>query len=203
MRTRSFLFLPIEFWALSLALHLTLWAWVRSSWRNPSLDLTGLTLELVPKVSAQPSRALPDQNADVWRRADRPKVRTRSSPPLRPVPSFPGPSIANEGTGTARSYSVAEVSRLPEALNPVKPLYPPEAKRQGIEGVVILRVDIDATGAVKKVDLVQGLGYGCDEMAIEALWRTQFRPALFGDMPVPVHGLRIPYRFELNGVDNP
>jgi protein TonB len=72
-----------------------------------------------------------------------------------------------------------------------------------MEGVVILQVDIDATGAVKKVDLVQGLGYGCDEAAIDALWRTTFRPALSGDLPVPVHGLRIPYRFELSEINAP
>ncbi len=203
MRTRSFLFLPIEFWLLSLALHLALWTWVRLDWRNPSLDLTGLTLELVPKAPSSPARL--DPNTDVWRCPDRPRVLAKPLPPPEPVsiPSVPGPSVGTAGVGSARSYSVAEVSRLPEALIPLKPLYPPEAKRQGIEGVVILRVDIDATGAVKKVDLVQGLGYGCDEAAIDALWRTTFRPALSGEMPVPVHGLRIPYRFELSGTDTP
>jgi len=78
----------------------------------------------------------------------------------------------------------------------MKPEYPEAAKRVNIEGVVILQVDIDATGAVKKVDLIQGLGYGCDEAAISAMKQSTFTPAFDKGGPVAV---RVPlgYRFQL------
>jgi len=61
--------------------------------------------------------------------------------------------------------------------------------------VVILQVDIDATGGVKKVELVQGLGYGCDDSALSAAQKSTFSPAMAGTEPAPVR-IRIPYRFK-------
>ncbi len=79
----------------------------------------------------------------------------------------------------------------------MKAVYPEAAKRANIEGVVILQVDIDATGAVKMVQLIQGLGYGCDEAALAAAQQSLFAPAYAGDEPVAVR-LRIPYRFKFD-----
>jgi protein TonB len=86
---------------------------------------------------------------------------------------------------------------LPNFVTQVKAVYPEAAKRANIEGVVILQVDIDATGAVKMVRLIQGLGYGCDEAALSAAQQSVFSPAYAGDEPVPVR-LRIPYRFKFD-----
>ncbi len=92
---------------------------------------------------------------------------------------------------------MAQVSQLPHFIKQVKADYPEAAKHANIEGVVILQVDIDATGAVKKVELIQGLGYGCDESAIVAIQQSTFSPALAGGEAVPVR-FRIPYRFKFD-----
>ncbi len=44
--------------------------------------------------------------------------------------------------------------------------YPEQAKLQNISGRVFLRFVINETGDVTNVQLVQGLGYGCDEAAL-------------------------------------
>jgi protein TonB len=101
--------------------------------------------------------------------------------------------LAGNGTGPYRS--IAEVSRMPRFINQVKPVFPDAAKRANIEGVVILQVDIDATGAVKMVQLIQGLGYGCDEAAVAAIHESTFSPAYAGDEPVPCRVTQS-YRFK-------
>ena len=43
--------------------------------------------------------------------------------------------------------------------------YPEEAKRNNIEGTVILELSIDPTGKIDSIDLKRSVGYGCDEEA--------------------------------------
>jgi len=44
-------------------------------------------------------------------------------------------------------------------------VYPEEALKNNIEGVVQLKIDIDHKGKVTGVKLMQGIGHGCDEEA--------------------------------------
>lgn len=55
--------------------------------------------------------------------------------------------------------------------------YPPEAKALGIEGVIRVRLIVDATGAVKTATLLNKLGHGLDELALSRAKRIQFDPA--------------------------
>ncbi|MDI6704138.1 MAG: energy transducer TonB [bacterium] len=88
------------------------------------------------------------------------------------------------------------VSKLPEIIELFKPEYPELARARGLEGVVILEVDIDTKGFVKEVRVVKSLGFGFDEAAVKAIKRCRFSPAeQFGKL-VPVR-MRIPIRFEL------
>lgn len=154
------------------------------------LDLSGANspISLAPPVAED----------EVWQK---PFFKHRAVPvkktEKKPVPP-PSPSAGPSdypGNGAGPYRSLAEVSRLPRFITQVKAVYPEAAKRANIEGVVILQVDIDATGAVKMVRLIQGLGYGCDEAAMAAAQQSVFSPAYAGDEPVPVR-LRIPYRFK-------
>jgi protein TonB len=202
---RTFLALDAAPWGLSLLVHGLALAALLYLGRSRVVDLEGLTLDLSTLASAPASGAAAPPKEELWRRPNAPS-RIAPPPPKKEPESLapPAPAPPAPVSGNAPAYrSIAEVSRLPQALSLVKPGYPPAARQAGVEGTVILQVDIDATGAVKRVDLIQGLGYGCDEAAIDALWKTPFRPAFSGDTPVPVQGLRIPYRFTLSGTDNP
>ncbi len=56
------------------------------------------------------------------------------------------------------------------------PLYSDEARRRGLEGVVVVRAHIDATGRVRDARVAQGLGAGLDQNALVALRQWHFRP---------------------------
>lgn len=67
------------------------------------------------------------------------------------------------------------------------PPYPRQARRQGIQGQVVLRVCIGTSGEVSKVDVVKSLGFGCDEAAADwARTRWKFEPAKQGGQPIPM-----------------
>jgi len=62
---------------------------------------------------------------------------------------------------------------------------------------VLLRVCVDADGAVASAEVVRGLGAGCDEAAMAwARKKWRFRPAQKGDRPVSMC-IRQSVRFEL------
>jgi TonB family protein len=58
-----------------------------------------------------------------------------------------------------------------------RPEWTEEARRNRIQGVVILSATFGADGRVKHVRVLRGLGYGLDEKAIEAALKIRFIPA--------------------------
>lgn len=88
------------------------------------------------------------------------------------------------------------VSQMPQVLNEIRVAYPKAAKQAGVEGAVVFDLLIDATGTVRQMTFVSGLGYGCDEAATEALKKFRFRPAMMNGQPVAVK-IRYAYRFVL------
>ena len=77
------------------------------------------------------------------------------------------------------------------------PAYPRLARRQGHEGVVVLRARISPSGACMSVAILRSSGHTeLDEAAVEAVRAWQFRPALVGGKPVEAE-LQIPIRFRL------
>ncbi|MBM3591017.1 MAG: energy transducer TonB [Alphaproteobacteria bacterium] len=64
-----------------------------------------------------------------------------------------------------------------KVLQKIRPKYTREAIEDEIEGKVILMVSIDENGIVADVKLIKGLGYGLDELAIEAVKLWRFHPA--------------------------
>jgi len=66
----------------------------------------------------------------------------------------------------------------------VAPTYPPAALEQGIEGTVVLRLFIDAHGAVEHVEVVSTPGYGLEDAAAAAAKQFRFKPATHDDEPV-------------------
>jgi TonB family protein len=69
------------------------------------------------------------------------------------------------------------VDRPVEILFKPEPSYSDEAKRRRIEGTVTLEVEFGATGEIQVLRVVQGLGYGLDEAAEQAVMRIRFKPA--------------------------
>ena len=74
--------------------------------------------------------------------------------------------------------AAAAARTLPvEILYKPKPVYTEEAKRQRIEGEVLLKVAFSASGQVEVLGVTRGMGYGLDEAAIAAARQIRFKPA--------------------------
>jgi TonB family protein len=72
---------------------------------------------------------------------------------------------------------VLPVTRSVEILSKPLPAYTEEARRQRVEGEVLLEVMFAASGQVRVLGTVRGLGHGLDESAIAAAEAISFRPA--------------------------
>ena len=77
-----------------------------------------------------------------------------------------------------------------------RPAYPAVAVRLRIEGEVSMRLAVDASGKVTKVDLIKGVGRGgIDEAAIAAAKGARFKPATKNGAPVAgTYLLVMPFR---------
>ncbi|MBN2417209.1 TonB family protein [bacterium] len=74
-------------------------------------------------------------------------------------------------------------------------VYPRIAQEAGIEGIVRVNTHIDTAGNVLHTKILQGLGGGCSEAAMEAVKDTKWKPALQKGKPVEVW-VAIPVRFQ-------
>jgi protein TonB len=73
----------------------------------------------------------------------------------------------------------------PEVIMKPTPYYTEDARKERIEGIVVLQVVIRANGSVDSFKVLQGLGHGLDESAIRTIanqWK--FRPATIRGTPV-------------------
>ena len=68
----------------------------------------------------------------------------------------------------------------------MKPDYTEEARRRGVEGDVVLEIVVRSNGTVGDVRVMQGLGGGLDQRAIDAVRQWKFSPARRFGTPVDV-----------------
>ena len=61
--------------------------------------------------------------------------------------------------------------------------YPEIAKRAGIQGKVIIQAFIDENGDVVHTKVLNGIGAGCDEVAVDAVKKTKFNPGTQNGKP--------------------
>jgi periplasmic protein TonB len=74
----------------------------------------------------------------------------------------------------------------PGLIREIKPDYTEEARRRSIAGDVVLEIVVRTDGSVGEVRLLQGLGAGLDQRAIEAVKQWRFSPARRNGTPVDV-----------------
>jgi TonB family protein len=113
------------------------------------------------------------------------KVRTTNFGNAEPAPSeAPKKQAATVSKDTPVSL-----------LSKPAPSYTLEARQRKIEGDVELDVEFTATGQVRVIRVVQGLGYGLDESAVKAAEKIRFAPARRDGQAVDAQGrLKIVFR---------
>src|ERR1700685_3629525 len=83
-----------------------------------------------------------------------------------------------------KQTAVASKTTPIEILFKPKPAYTDDGRAKKIEGDVVLQVLFTASGEVKVLSVVQGLGHGLDESAQTAARQIRFRPAQQDGQPV-------------------
>ncbi len=95
-------------------------------------------------------------------------------------------SATNEG-----EEFLAFAETMPEPVGGLKAIfsnvkYPTIAKKAGLEGKVYLLAMINEDGSVHDVQVIKGVGGGCDEAAMEAVKVAKFAPGKNAGVPVKV-----------------
>jgi len=85
----------------------------------------------------------------------------------------------------------------PRRARPSKPSYPPTLKAQGIEGEVMVRVSIDATGKVTDVAIMRGSGHAAFDTAARTAARAEVFEAATRDGKAVPYTLSYSYRFRI------
>jgi TonB family protein len=100
---------------------------------------------------------------------------------------FSEPAPAKAQTVVAKLSPIASVAIQSKPA----PVYTEEARRLHVEGDVVVQVVFSATGEIRIVKVVKGLGHGLDEAAVAATRQIRFTPARrdgqFVDYPATIH----------------
>jgi TonB family protein len=87
------------------------------------------------------------------------------------------PTVRSHLTDTAARTVPAEILSKPT------PTYTPEARSLRIQGEVLLEAVLEASGSLRVVRVVRGLGHGLDDNAVRAAEQIHFKPAMKDGQP--------------------
>ncbi len=75
--------------------------------------------------------------------------------------------------------------------------YPALARENGLQGIVLVTFVVDERGKIDKVQVLRGIGGGCDEEAIRVMQAMpRWKPGKYRGMPVRVQ-FNLPFRFTI------
>ena len=148
----------------------------------------------------------------------------RSLPPPTPTPTptpeaTPSPSLPSQSQVTAdknedyrctedgtlahlldrdqvTAYEIKEVDVKAEITEKKLPRYTREARRVGVQGIVALKVLLQADGTIGRVRVIKRLPYGLTENAIHVACEIKFKPAMKAGQSV-AQWLNVQYTFRL------
>jgi TonB family protein len=127
---------------------------------------------------------------------------------VAPAPESHGPGTGN-GAGTGKGTGLGEGDGAgigpgsgggtgggpyrpgsgitpPTVLREVRPDYTEDGRRRNVEGDVLLEIVVRRDGTVGDIKLLQGLGSGLDQRALDAVRQWRFSPAQRQGVPVDV-----------------
>lgn len=97
--------------------------------------------------------------------------------------SFGDATVQADPSQHAKTAEVAPKTLPAQILSKPTPAYTDEARQMKVEGEVLLEVVLEASGKVRVLRVVRGLGHGLDESAVRAAQQISFRPALRDGQP--------------------
>ena len=117
-----------------------------------------------------------------------------------------GLSQATIAQETVRSSETHNLEKLPEYPGGIDGLvsylstnmkYPEAAKEKGVEGTVAVKFIVETDGSVSDVEILRGIGAGCDQEAVRVVSETKdWSPGIKDGQKVRTE-MRLPVRFKL------
>ena len=98
---------------------------------------------------------------------------------------------------TVKGYLPKEVDTRAEIIEKPDPRYTEEARKAGVQGIVVLRVLLSPTGSIERIRVMRRLPYGLTENAIRVACKIKFKPAIKGGEKVP-QWIAVEYGFMLS-----
>jgi protein TonB len=164
--------------------------------KAPPVRVVGLSLESTTEGGEGPSFAVGNTRVgETAEKAVAPKSVTAAPSGTSTIPAA-GPGRSNQ---VASRIPVAGIAwEKPKRKAPKNPPYPATLRSQGIEGDVVVLVNIDATGKVTTVKIIkESTSPEFNEAARATALAEEWEPALRDGVPAP-YTLSYTYRFRLN-----
>jgi TonB family protein len=105
-------------------------------------------------------------------------------------PAFPRIFLRTGSSAGFSPFAPNASSRLRQGDTPPVPIhnvdaeFSDEARRERIQGVVMVSLLVNEEGVPIDLSVVKGMGHGLDEKALEAVSQYRFKPAMRGGVPV-------------------
>ncbi len=88
--------------------------------------------------------------------------------------------LGRPGISTRSGHPIS----APQLIYKVEPEFSEEARKAKYQGMVVLAIEVDVNGHARNLRVIQGLGLGLDEKAVNAVTQWRFRPGYQDGKPV-------------------
>jgi len=150
-----------------------------------------------PKSLPQPTPAVEESKpADTKPVEKSPPVTAEKNEDYRCTDDGSLARILDQDEGLEHILSSKAVDVRAVILDKPRPAYTREASRVGVEGYVILKVELTATAEIGRIRVVRRLPYGLTENAIRVACKIKFKPGMKDGQPVS-QWLNVEYAFRL------
>jgi periplasmic protein TonB len=150
-----------------------------------------------PKIKPEPTKIAPEPAVKKIVKPTPEGIKTASKKVVQKPVVAAKPDILKAVTSVARQRPFTPPIGRVALLNNPKPVYPRFARRRGLEGLVLLSVEVDSDGHPLQVKVKQGSGYSVlDRSALQTVKKWRFIPAKRGGIAVRA-SVEVPIRFSL------
>lgn len=115
------------------------------------------------------------------------------------IPTRPGPGLgAGTGSGFKNLFDLASLDQPPSPRAPIRPFYPAEMSRAGINGEVVVGFIVDSEGNAQNPFVVSSTHREFESEALRAVARAKFRPGRKNGAYVSTRNVRLTISFKIS-----
>jgi len=124
--------------------------------------------------------------------------KTAESTPKSNPSDYPVIFIGDDSDASTVNMEAVEMPTIRGGMRAVqrKLVYPRLARKNKVEGRVVIGFIVDTNGKAKDFKVFRSLGFGCNRAAISAIKRSSFTPAMSNGKPVEMQ-MALPITFKL------